>query len=121
MEKKQIINNGKKLGKDLYQTTSKVGRISSILTLIVSIFIGLALIISGIVLLSQKPIVTTDDNFPDDNFQNNAKTSSNIGAGFLIGFGILIILFGVINYYLVKKYKPIAALEGGKTILNFFR
>ena len=127
MKKKQIIKKGKKIGKNIYQGTSKVGKIYSIITLVSSIIIGLALIITGIVLLVQQPVSTStsdDDDFPNDfdnDFDNDSNNSKNIGGGFSLAFGIIIILLGVLNYYFVNKYKVLAAYEGGNVIIDFFR
>ena len=127
MKKKQIIKKGKKIGKNIYQGTSKVGKVYSLYKLVTFIIIGLALIITGIVLLAQPSVSTStsdDDDFPNDfdnDFDNDSNNAKNIGGGFALAFGIIIILIGVLNYYFVNKYKALAAYEGGNVIIDFFR
>ena len=127
MKIKQIIKKGKKIGKNIYQGTSKVGKVYSLYKLVTFIIIGLALIITGIVLLAQPSVSTSisdDADFPNDfdnDFDNDSNNSKNIGGGFALAFGIIIILIGVLNYYFVNKYKALAAYEGGNVIIDFFR
>ena len=127
MKKKQIIKKGKKIGKDIYQGTSKVGKVYALYKLVTFIIIGLILVITGIVLLAQPSVSTStfdDADFPNDfdnDFDNDSNNSKNIGGGFALAFGIIIILIGVLNYYFVNKYKGLAAYEGGNVIIDFFR
>ena len=85
------------------------------------------MIITGIVLLAQPSVSTSisdDADFPNDfdnDFDNDSNNSKNIGGVFALAFGIIIILIGVLNYYFVNKYKPLAAYEGGNVIIDFFR
>lgn len=127
MKKKQIIKKGKKIGKNIYQGTSKVGKVYALYKLVTFIIIGLLLVITGIVLLAQPSVSTStfdDADFPNDfdnDFDNDSNNSKNIGGGFALAFGIIIILIGVLNYYFVNKYKGLAAYEGGNVIIDFFR
>lgn len=127
MKKKQIVKKGKKIGKNIYQGTSKVGKAYAVYKLISFIVIGLALIITGIVLLAQPSVSTStsnDDDFPNDfdnDFDNDSNNSKNLGGVFCLVFGIIIILIGILNYYYVNKYKVLAAYEGGNVIIDFFR
>ena len=127
MKKKQIIKKGKKIGKDIYQGTSKVGKVYALYKLVTFIIIGLILVITGIVLLAQPSVSTStfdDADFPNDfdnDFDNDSNNSKKIGGGFALAFGIIIILIGVLNYYFVNKYKGLAAYEGCNVIIDFFR
>lgn len=106
----------KKLLKNGYPGTVKLGRTSVIFGFVGCLIIGLGLIAGGIILLVAKP--PDDDKLPE--LKKSQKIGIKIIAGFMIGFALLIILFSGLRLYFATRYKAVAAAEGVGTIYNLF-
>ena len=104
-----MSQNQNSLGKKIYNTTAEVGQISSTVGAGVGTLFGVAMIIGGIVMLTRKSKPNPD--FPDDPDDG----SFNKTGWIFIGFGILVIITVWVYYYMVHRYKGLAAVEGVST------
>jgi uncharacterized membrane protein YidH (DUF202 family) len=103
------------VGSELYTDSANLGRFTSNIMMYVMFFIGIVMVIGGVVVYNQKP------KPPSSNIAG-AKTDDPKKAGvMLIGFGILLAGMGYINYYLSRKSKLYAAGQGVADVINIFR
>jgi preprotein translocase subunit SecG len=89
-----------------YNTTASVGSAMSYVQLGAGILFAAIMIIIGIVMLVRKPSPKDDD-----------APIKTIGGGVLL-FGIIILFFTLVSFFLIQKSKPIAALAGTKNLIG---
>lgn len=100
------------LGSELYTDSANLGRFTSTIGMYIFFFIGVIMILRGIIVYGQSPKID----------QKTGKLNNPGKDGLvLMGFGVAFVLMGYLNYYLSKKYKMYAAGQGVGDVVNLIR
>jgi hypothetical protein len=112
MFKKKFKFGGDSIGNDLYSGAADIGKAMAYLAVIPITILCVILIFSGISTMNKKNTI--------DPLTNKLTDNKTDGLNLIIG-SFVVIGFCLLNIFLVKKYKGLAALEGIGDISNMFR
>ena len=105
------MNNS--IGNQLYSGAATVGRIGALVGAIVGTIFGLLFLAAGIWLLVKKPQMTDTKTG-----KKISKSSDTKLGGVFIGVSLLVIMIAWGSYYLTRKSKGFAAIEGASDIIH---